>query len=168
MTGKLLKENMSKHLITIDWNESMERAYDVLKANEVRHLPVYSNSGEIIGILSDRDVQRAMISQIESVEGHGMRDETIDFDPNTRVRDYMSWPPKSVEFNTDLKVVTEKMIAEKISSLLVTKGEKIIGIVTTEDLLKALADLLGESKTPLQWTLERLMPGLHPSAYPIL
>lgn len=168
MNNKLLKENMSKHLITIAWDESIERAYRLLKANEVRHLPVHSNSGEIIGILSDRDVQRAMISRIEPVAGRVTGDETIDFDPNSRVSDYMSWPPKSVDQNADLKLVAEKMIIGKISALLVVNGEKIVGIVTTEDMLKVLLELLSDSSNPLRWTLERLMPGFQPSVYPIL
>ncbi|MBS1962299.1 MAG: CBS domain-containing protein [Bdellovibrionales bacterium] len=150
-------EEMSPDLITIGWNEPVERAFHRMRAKRIRHLPVLDEAGAIVGILSDRDVQRAMISSIERPSSQPLGDETIEFDPESRVRDYMTWPAKSVDRNCDLKEVTERMIAEKVSSFLITRGEATLGILTAEDLLKLLARLLADPKTPKNWTLAGLL-----------
>lgn len=159
MNKKHVKENMSTHLVTIGWGESMENAYLRMQSKRVRHLPVLSESGEIVGILSDRDVQRSMISQMERSPGRVISDESIEFDPESRVRDYMTWPAKSVDLNSDLRVVAERMVSEKISSFLVSKEDRVVGIVTAEDLLKVLAQLLADPRAPLRWTLDHIMEG---------
>lgn len=152
MTKKAWEE-MSPNLITIGWNESMERAFNRMHSKRIRHLPVMDDGGQIVGILSDRDVQRAMISRIDCPTRQTMSDETIEFDPESRVRDYMSWPAKSVDQYTDLRVVAERMVAEKVSSFLVSRGDQTLGIVTAEDLLNVLIQLLADPKTPKNWTL---------------
>jgi acetoin utilization protein AcuB len=159
MNKKLVKENMSSHLITIGWNEKMESAYKRMQSKRVRHLPVINDAGEVVGMLSDRDVQRSMISEIERPSGRIVSDETIEFDVDSKVRDYMSWPAKEVDQHTELRFVAEQMVVEKVSSLLVCNGNKTVGIVTAEDLIKVLIELLSDPKTPIRWTLEHILDG---------
>lgn len=156
-------EEMSPDLITIGWNEPIERAYARMRAKRVRHLPVLDDRGDVAGILSDRDVQRAMISQVDAPTRQPFPDETIEFDPESRVRDYMSWPAEFADQSTDLRAVAERMVSEKISSLLVSRGDTILGIVTAEDLLKVLIQVLAEPTAPQNWTLKRLLDetGIH-------
>ena len=154
---KLIRENMSSNLITIGWNERMETAHSRMTVNRVRHLPLLTEAGEVIGMLSDRDVQRAMVSTVERGSLSQNVSEVIEFDPESHVRDYMSWPIESVDLNTELRVVARRMIQEKISSLLVFQGEKIVGIATVEDLLKVLVELLSDPETGPQWTLSGLL-----------
>ena len=137
------------------------RKWNVLQrmdAKGVRHLPVTNEMGEIIGMLSDRDVQRSMISQLEKPSGRIVSDETIKFDEESRVRDYMSWPAKSVSQNSELRHVAEIMVVDKVSSL-VCKGDEPVGIVSTEDLIKVLIEMLSDPKTSSRWTLEDVLKG---------
>ncbi len=159
MSNKSVNENMSTHLITIGWNEKMETAYKRMQTKKVRHLPVTNETGEFIGMLSDRDVQRSMISQIKRPAGRIVADESIEFDQDSRVRDYMSWPVKSVDQSTDLRLVAERMVLEKVSSLLVYNAGKPVGIVTAEDLIQVLIELLSDPGTPARWTLDQVMEG---------
>lgn len=159
MNKKIVKDNMSAHLVTIGWNESMESAYRRMQSQRIRHLPVTNEGGEVVGLLSDRDVQRSMISEIERPVGWAISAETIEFDEDSRVRDYMSWPAVTVDQNTDLRLVAQKMVTEKISSLLVCSGIKTVGIVTAEDLLKVLVELLSDPGTPKRWTLDHVLEG---------
>ena len=153
----IVRENMSDHLITIGWNERMDVAFQRMQESRVRHLPVLSEAGEVVGMLSDRDVQRAMISTIEHEPLSKGVSETLVFDSKTRVRDYMSWPAQVINQNTDLRLVAERMIHEKISSFLVSHGTRITGIVTAEDLLKVLVTLLADPKNENQWTLSHIL-----------
>jgi acetoin utilization protein AcuB len=157
MTRTQVFENMSQNLVTINWSERMEDAYRKMQVRKVRHLPVMDDQGGTVGMLSDRDVQRAMISTIDKKEGRLFSDENIEFDKDCLVRDYMSWPVKSVDQSADLRLVAEQMINDKVSSFLVTDSQKVVGIVTVEDLLKVLVELLGDSGTPIKWTLRGLV-----------
>lgn len=159
MSHRVVKHCMSTHLITIGWNESMENAHKRMLLKKVRHLPVTNDLDEVIGMLSDRDVQRAMISQIKRPHGQLIADESIQFDEEIRVRDYMSWPAKMIEQNADLKLAAERMILEKVSSFLVVRQQrstvKAVGILTAEDMLKVLIELLTDPKTPVpSWSMD--------------
>ena len=54
----------------------------------------------------------------------------------------MSTPVRMVTKSANIKSVIEEMLTNKISSLLVANEQNIIGIVTTEDLLKLLSQVL--------------------------
>ncbi len=157
MTTKIAEESMSRSLITINWSEQLKTAYLRMQNHRLRHLPVVNDTGEIVGMLSDRDVQRAMISEIKHEARIPASSESIEFDPEARVRDYMGWPVLTVDQNTDLRLVAERMLHEKISSILVQKSGRTVGIITTDDMLKVLVDLLTNSNTPARWTLHTLM-----------
>ena len=126
----------------------METAYRRMRDQRIRHLPVHNESGQIVGVLSDRDVQRAMIVTNSRDEDMGIPLETTEFDPEARVRDFMSWPVKYVDHEASLGLVAERMVIEKVSSVLVRQGAEAVGIITAEDLLKVLIDLLKDPKTP--------------------
>ena len=145
---------MSKNLITIHEGGSLDMAYALMKKNQIRHLPVLNENEKVVGILSDRDLQRALKSK---VLGSGVTKwESCEFDPGSLVGDYMSWPVKTVDVTVSLRTLTDLMLKEKVSSYLVTKETQVVGIVTTDDLLKYLAHLLGENHETWQDTLTDL------------
>ena len=129
---KTLEQIMTKHPLTILEDDSLQKASDLMLQRRIRHLPVSDSKGEVIGILSDRDIQRGMI--VRMVEG----ELEMVLSPNRKVRDFMSWPPRMVNTETPIQRIAEIMIEEKISALLVESSQthKVRGIITTEDLLK--------------------------------
>ena len=143
---------MSKDLIAIGWTENIATAYRRMSEHKIRHLPIHNEFGQVVGVLSDRDVNRAMIMDPAS--------ESIEFDADVLVRDFMSWPVKYVEQDSDLSFVVKRMIVEKVSSLIVRKGMTAVGIITTEDLLKVLSNLLANPMTPAEWTLNSFISGI--------
>lgn len=138
-----VEKTMSKNIITVSNAASLEAAYKIMLDKNIRHLPVVNEEGLLCGILSDRDIQRAMTSEIK--EGLGIKMESVSFNPNSRVCDYMTWPAKSVTHEATLSEVTDKMLKDRVSAYLIENEEGIIvGIVTTDDLLRALRDLARE------------------------
>lgn len=150
---KQISSSMSTKLIIVKECDTLESAYQVMKANKIRHLPVADARGAIVGLLSDRDLNRAMYSDVSE---NGIREETA-FKPGIKVRDYMSWPVHSFDKAALLKTVVRKMIEEKTSSFLITDKEKIVGIVTTEDMLKVLENLLDASEESTRLNLEGML-----------
>lgn len=163
-TQENIQNIMSKKLITVAEDASLDAAYAVMIKNNIRHLPVTNEDSAVVGVLSDRDLQRALKSH---VVGSGLaRWESCEFDPQHVVADYMSWPVKTVDYAMPLKEVVEYMIEERVSSLMVSRNGEVVGIVTTIDLLKLLADVLGDEHHTWKKTLETIMlsPGVSVTA----
>ncbi|MEZ4813928.1 MAG: CBS domain-containing protein [Bdellovibrionota bacterium] len=125
----------SKDLITISADETLITARKLMCEKKIRHLIVKDND-KAIGVLSDRDVMKAMRIQIEEFYAYQVRNETLD--PDFKVRDVMSWPIKSLADDTPLAAVVDVMLKEKISSLMLTQENALVGIITTDDLLEIL------------------------------
>ena len=157
-----VKSEMVSPLISISTTDTLDVAYAKMAKFEIRHLPVVNEDGVLTGMISDRDLQRALKSEVKSE--NGMRTEFCDFDPQARVSDYMNWPVRTIDKDVSLKTVVNRMIAEKISSFLVTDKSEVIGIVTTEDLLKVLARLIDEPERGIRDMVSDYMfqtPRLH-------
>ena len=141
MKAPIVKDNMTKALVTVSWSDAMTKAHKIMEERRIRHLPVIDREGFVVGILSDRDVFRAM-----SPGRPGFASDIV-------VGDYMSWPAITVDEKSSVKDITEGMIDEKVSAFLVTRdGKQVVGIVTSEDLLRYLHSLLdgkGEQRVGL-------------------
>jgi CBS domain-containing protein len=121
-----LSEYTTKDLVVVHWLENLARAYGIMNSAQVRHLPVVDEGGAIIGMISDRDFQRAMQEGL--------------FEPDLCVRDFMSWPVEAIDETAPIAAAARTMLDKKISSLVIVRDSRALGIVTTEDLLRALLE----------------------------
>ena len=135
------KEMMSQSLITIGSDEPIYRAYHIMKSRNIRHLPVSDKNKEIVGVLSDRDVQRAMVSK--GVEDDaGLLVQETSFAPGITSGDHMSRPVRVFDAKIELRKIARCIVDEKISCVLLTRDSKVVGVLTSEDLIKYLLTLL--------------------------
>lgn len=141
MSLEQTKQAMSAKMVTVSWDDHVRTAYQIMQEKKIRHLPVIDDGGQYIGILSDRDIRRAM--KPKSTGFSESWEEKVEFFKKHKVKDFMSWPIQSVNENTLLLDVARKMLEEKFSALLVcdTHGHPR-GIITTDDLLSVLIGLL--------------------------
>jgi CBS domain-containing protein len=58
----LARDIMSKPVITIDAGSSIQDAIQSMKLNNIRRLPVVDKEGKMVGIITDKDMFRAIIS----------------------------------------------------------------------------------------------------------
>ncbi len=142
---KTTKNLMHKNVITIKPDESLLDAYKIMKDKNIRHLPVVDINLRPIGILSDRDIQRAMINKKLSefqIESHLPGDITVS--------DFMSWPVYTIDHETSLSHAAKILIQQKVSCLVVENSNgQICGILTTEDLLGHLLDMIHQDEKKL-------------------
>ncbi|MBY0413129.1 MAG: CBS domain-containing protein [Bdellovibrionales bacterium] len=142
---------MSTDVTTIRNDDSIINAYRIMKEKDIRHLPVIDSNRKVVGMLSDRDVQKAMVTK--------KLDEfynEVQIPSEYTVANFMNWPVCTVGDKTSIKHLAEIMIKEKISSLVVeSEAGRIEGIVTTTDLLAYLMQSLDEKAHShwTQWTL---------------
>jgi acetoin utilization protein AcuB len=118
---------------TIGAEQSLATARDFMKKLEIRHLPVLS-AGKVVGILTDRDVKMALgLNGVNPII--------------TRVQDFALEDAYQVSPQAKLDEVAAELAERKIGSALVMDHGHLIGIFTTTDAMRALAELL---KTRLQ------------------
>ena len=129
MTTKI-KAVITPTLITIRMGSTVSEAQALMKLHRIRHLPVVDEEKQIVGVLSNTDVQNGLLPSSINVEF------------------LMNSPVDSMDQNTSLRAAILKMLEKKISSLLITdKSDEVVGIVTTDDLLWHLAQVL-QSEAP--------------------
>ncbi len=127
MTNKIIKDFMTISPQTININQSLDFASKKMAELKVRHLPVL-NGGELVGVLSDRDIRF-----VESFE---------KLDPNElKVEDAYSEGAYSVDQKTSLSLVCKTMSEEKYGCVLVLDDQKLVGIFTWIDALRILGNL---------------------------
>ena len=133
-------------LVTVKTQTSLLEAFRKMTHFRIRHLPVLDETEQLVGIISDRDVQRAL--NVEVWVGPGKtRIEDCQFD-NYIVEDFMSWPVRTVSSSASVSEIAQLMVKEKISFVMIFDEENRIGIVTHEDLLTVLIDLLSKNDSP--------------------
>lgn len=124
-----IKNIMTTGVIHVCKGTSIHQAYRLMQKNKIRHLPVEDESGKIVGVISQREISAHPAND----------DQTVESIMNTSV--------ECVSENVALKAVINKMLQQKISCVLVTnESAKPIGIVTTDDLLAFLANLLSDDE----------------------
>ena len=123
----LLKNQITRKLTCINQDTTVAESKKIMKNNWIRHLPVADTSGEyVIGMVSDRDLLRATSEEQKAAE-------------------LMSSPVKTYDIETPVKTIVHAMIEAKMSAFLITKKDDIVGIVTTEDMLLLLSQVLTET-----------------------
>ena len=125
-----IEAHMTKAPHSIGAEQPLTRARAMMVTNGVRHLPVL-HGGKLVGILSDRDIR-----VIESIDGADLSCMTVS--------DAMSEDVYCVPPETPLDEVVREMATHKYGSTVVASGGRIIGIFTTVDVCRSLANLLRE------------------------
>jgi acetoin utilization protein AcuB len=133
---------MTRKLITVAPHDSVEGAVRLLRQRGVRHLLVM-NEDRLVGILSDRDIKRAMDpgkpkKKLLNIGGLFFLLEPI------LVREIMTRDPVTIGPDATAQEAAAIMVAERFGALPVESKGEIIGIVTETDLLRHFAKTGGE------------------------
>ena len=126
---------MTKDLVTVNVHTPLKEAHDLFTKHKVRHLPVVSGD-ELIGILSYTDIMRISFGG-NFDQDHA--DEAI-FDMLS-INQVMKSHVKTISPEDNIKDVAEIFTHVEFHALPVTENEKLVGIVTTTDLIQYLVDL---------------------------
>lgn len=130
---------MVRDVSTLNDDAHLLDAVLLMRSANLRHVPVV-NQGRVVGVLSDRDVQRAAPSIFLKISP----EEYNRIFETTPVVKVMTRDPVTVTPKTPLKDAVRIMHEQKFGSLPVVEGEnKLVGIVTTTDMLRVLGSLLG-------------------------
>lgn len=127
-TRPTLEAYMSVSPYTIGADQTLAVAHQLMRRHGIRHLPVL-RGGKIVGIVSVRDLH--LIETLPDVK----EDEVT-------VEEAMSPDVYAVSRETPLADVARYMAQQKLGSAVVLEGSTVVGVFTTVDALRALADVL--------------------------
>ena len=123
---------MSRDVITISPKEGVSLAKHIFDKKRVRHLPVVSD-GKLVGLITDRDIRRALPAHAGSLEA----DELSCLFDTLQVQAVMTRKVISVTPETSIEAAAALLLAHKIGGLPVVDGERLVGILTEGDVLRA-------------------------------
>jgi len=116
-------------VVTLSPHHSFNDVANLMNDRYFRHCVVVDQGGVVIGVISDRDILRALARNPNS------RSKSLD--------QIMTKQPVTVKRNTAIIDAVGKMLAKRINCLPVIDDDgKVCGIVTSTDLLKSYQQLL--------------------------
>jgi CBS domain-containing protein len=124
---------MTANPITIRADKPLRAALELMQENTVKHLPVLSNNGHVVGVISDRDCRYALNSPF--ILREKWQDEELT--DNLMVRAVMTPAPIIVEPQAPASEAARLMLKHRIGCLPVMRVETLVGIVTRSDMLVA-------------------------------
>ena len=120
---------MTRSPIVVAPATTMARALRIMEEQGIRHLPIVEGE-RLVGCVSERE--------LKVVENMRAVDSALCI-----VGDFILGPPYSVPPEAPLRDVCGAMAEKKYGSAIVVDGERIVGMFTTTDALRAVASLLG-------------------------
>ena len=120
---------MATDLFTVRPDDIVDFAASLMEWRYVRHVPVEDDSGQLLGLISHRQLLRLV--------ARGGRQDQI-----TMVRDIMRPDPLSISRDTTTVEAIRLMRENRLSCLPVVENGKLVGLVTEYDLIVVAGRLL--------------------------
>lgn len=125
---------MTRQVMTVSPRDSLLAAKVLLEQRTVRQLPVVQR-GQLVGILTDRDVRDALPS-IFQASPRGPRATQRQLQ-QIHVEDVMTLGPLSVDPEASLREAAATLLRHRIGGLPVVRHRELLGILTRGDVLRA-------------------------------
>jgi len=120
----LIQDIMTRALITVNLSTTALQVAKMMEQGGIGAVLVQDN-GNPVGIVTDRD--------------YATRIAANDLPLNTAVENIMSTPLITINHDEPISAAAERMTSKKIRKLAVTENGKMVGIVTSTDLVTQLA-----------------------------
>ena len=118
---------MATKVITVTKKTDIKEALQLMEKYSIRHLPVVEK-GQFVGFVTESDLRPLLIpAMLEDI----------------KVKDAMITEPVVVSPDTDIETAAKLIYQYKIGGLPVIEGEKVAGIITTTDILRAFIEIMG-------------------------
>ncbi|WP_022855236.1 CBS and ACT domain-containing protein [Thermodesulfobacterium thermophilum] len=140
----LVKKWMTEHVITLEEEEPITRAIQLLKEHQIRRIPI-TRGGKLVGIVTQTDIKEATPPQFAGVD----LKELYDLFLSLKVKDIMTPDPITVSPEDTIEKASVLMLENKISGLpVVNENNYVIGIITQTDIFKLFVQLTGAYFSP--------------------
>ncbi len=144
-----VKDIMTREIITVSPETEIVSAAKILLEKRINGLPVIDSSGRLAGVLCQSDLVAqqknipipSVFTLLESYVPLTLIkriDKEVEKIAALKVEQAMTSNPVTVGPETDIEDVAKLMVDKKYHTLPVMEGDKVVGIVGKEDVLKTL------------------------------
>lgn len=114
--------------ITITENASIQEAIELMKVNSIRHLPVVAKGNRLKGFITLADLKQGLIPSMLG---------------DVSLADLIVRNPIRVGPDDDVEIAARLIYKHKIGGMPVVENDKLVGIITETDILRAFIDMMG-------------------------
>jgi len=147
---------MTRPVISVTPETTIVDAANTMLQKHVSGLPVVDAAGKLVGIISEGDFIRRSEIGTQRKRGRflkfilGPGQEAIDFvrEHGRKIAEIMTPEPITIGEDTPLEEIVQLMEKNNVKRLPVTRGNKIVGIVSRSNLLQAVASVAREIPDP--------------------
>ena len=151
------KDIMNTDVLSVRDDMTVQELAGFLTEREILGAPVVDSEGEVVGVVSCTDIVQSTTTEADivvekSTPGfyeHGWEDKLdpdevvrmhVEENESLPVREIMTPTIYTVPEDTPISDIAKAMVAGRIHRLLVTRGSRLVGIITTLDMLKVFFD----------------------------
>ncbi|MBI4561024.1 MAG: CBS domain-containing protein [Candidatus Rokubacteria bacterium] len=138
-----VRDFMSTSPISVTPETPVAEARDLMRRRQIRHLLVLDGE-RLAGIITDRDIRLVLPSPATSLSVW----EINYLLAQLRVERVMTRSVITVSSDRPVEEAVRLMLAHKIGALPVREADRVLGIITETDLLRAFARVLGQEAEP--------------------
>ena len=121
---------MVKEVATLDINDELSLANDIMRLGRIRHLPVVEGQ-RLVGIVSERDLFRRSLAEALGYASEATR----DLMKTLHIKDVMVPAVVTVTPETPLCDAVRLMVDQKIGCLPVVENDRLVGLITETDIM---------------------------------
>jgi acetoin utilization protein AcuB len=140
LSALLVSDYMTPNPIVVEPEDPLMRALELIRLRGVRRLPV-TVGGLLVGLITEGDLKRAEPSTLTDSEADFNR--VMEETPISRI---MIQNPVTTTADASLLEAADILLNTKYGALPVVAGTTVVGILTDNDLIRALVDVLREAK----------------------
>jgi len=130
-----LSDIMTARVVTVEMDDRLEVVKEIFDSMNFHHLLVVDQAKKLSGIISDRDLLKALSPYVGSVAETARDLATL----NKRVHQIMSRHPITLQAQSTIGDAVRLFLAHRISCIPVVDDEfKPVGIVSWRDVLKTM------------------------------
>ncbi len=130
---------MNTYLMTIPPDTSLQKAKEIIDEKRINHLLVVDKNGDLIGIVSDRDIKQTSASPATALSVHELNYLLTQL----TAEQIMSKKIITISPGTTIERAALIMQKNRINALPVIEDEKLVGIITSSDVMRVLLRAIG-------------------------
>lgn len=129
-------EIMTREPYTLGPDDTLASARKLMAEHHIRHIPVLSAEGTLIGVVTQRDILAAGDSRVVNRKGEAGEEKYVALSA------IMTTPVQTVDENASLRGTAMHLQKNKLGCLPVLRKGKLVGIITDSDFIAIAINLM--------------------------